>query len=91
MLINYVLFFRKSASPNLGVDFDANGKIVTASSSAIVTYNLFNPISANAKKEYTLIDSDYTDSSLTALNSMMMLILFLVLKLGVIDKKGGCF
>jgi hypothetical protein len=53
--------------PSLGVDFDINGEVVAASS-AIVTYNLFNPVSAIAKKAYTLSDADYTDIGLTALN-----------------------
>jgi hypothetical protein len=53
--------------PNLGVDFDINGEVVAASS-AIVTYNLFNPVSAIAKKAYTLSDADYTAIGLTALN-----------------------
>lgn len=55
--------------PNLGVDFDGNGEIVAASS-AIVTYNLFNPVSAIAKKVYTLSDADYSDIGLTALNDL---------------------
>lgn len=60
--------FLTTTYPKLGVDFDVNSEILSASS-AVVTYNLFNPISAIAKKAYTLTDADYTDNGLTALNS----------------------
>lgn len=55
--------------PALGVDFDINGDVVAASS-AIITYNLFNPVSAIAKKSYTLSDADYTAIGLAALNDL---------------------
>jgi hypothetical protein len=61
--------FLSTTYPNLGVDFDINGEIIAASS-AIVTYNLFNPESAIAKKAYTLTEADYTDIGLTALNDI---------------------
>jgi hypothetical protein len=60
--------FLTETYPRLGVDFDANGVIIIASS-AVVTYNLFNPISAIAKKDYELVSEDYTAIGLTALNS----------------------
>jgi hypothetical protein len=60
--------FLTTTYPKLGVDFDVNSEILSASS-AVVTYNLFNPISAITKKAYTLTDADYTDNGLTALNS----------------------
>ncbi|PQJ80185.1 hypothetical protein [Polaribacter porphyrae] len=59
--------FLTATYPRLGVDFDANGVIVSASS-AVVTYNLYNPISNIERKSYTLTDADYTAINLTALN-----------------------
>ncbi|TXD52443.1 MULTISPECIES: hypothetical protein [unclassified Polaribacter] len=59
--------FLSTMYPKLGVDFDVNGVVLTASS-AVVTYNLFNPESAITKKSYTLTAADYTDIGLTALN-----------------------
>lgn len=60
--------FLATTYPSLGVDFAANGEVLAASS-AVVTYNLYNPVSAIAKKTYTLTAADYTDIGLTALNS----------------------
>lgn len=54
--------------PRLGVDFNAAGEIVSASS-AIITYNLFNPVSNIVTKSYTLVEADYTALGLGALNS----------------------
>jgi hypothetical protein len=59
--------FLATTYPRLGVDFNAAGEIVSASS-AVVTYNLFNPVSQIIKKSYTLTESDYTDIGLSALN-----------------------
>ncbi|WP_298762424.1 hypothetical protein [uncultured Polaribacter sp.] len=54
--------------PRLGVDFNAAGEIVSASS-AIITYNLFNPVSNIVTKAYTLVAADYTALGVGALNS----------------------
>jgi len=54
--------------PQLGVTYKADGTI-DQSSSAAITYDLFDPESAFNKKSYTLMASDYTDIGLTALNS----------------------
>ena len=60
--------FLTATYPRLGVDFDASGAIVSASS-AVVTYNLFNPVSQITKKSYTLTEADYTAIGLSALNN----------------------
>lgn len=59
--------FLTTTYPRLGVDFDAAGEIVSASS-AIITYNLFNPVSEIIKKSYIITEADYTDIGIPALN-----------------------